>query len=281
MTKNIAIVCNKLAGSGRAIKMAKDIVVALERKDHIPAIFYDDWPTDFSNFTDVFIVGGDGTVNFFINKYPDIKLPLVIFNGGTGNDFHWMLYGKISFKEQLEKALTEPAKPIDIGKCNERYFLNGVGIGFEAAISKALTGKKKLPGKTSFYFSVMKNIFKYRSKNYSIKSEGQILEGKYLLIDIYNGKRAGGGFYIAPDAEANDGLLDIIIAKAMNPIKRLRFLPIIEKGKHLDLKIINYFRTDSIVIGSNDVMQFHLDGEYAEASELKVEINTSKVLFRY
>lgn len=281
MTKNIAIVCNSLAGSGRAVKMTKDIVEELEKKNYIPTLFYDDWPTDFSNFTDVFIVGGDGTLNFFINKYPDIKLPLVLFNGGTGNDFHWTLYGDLSFQQQIALSLSTDPKHIDLGKCNDRYFLNGVGIGFEAAISKALTGKKKLPGKSSFYISVLKNILKYRSKRYCIKTEGQILEGKYLLIDIYNGKRAGGGFYIAPEAIANDGLFDIIVAKALTPFQRLRYLPVIEKGKHLDLKIINYFKTESIAISSDDLLQYHLDGEYAEANDLKIEINSSSVYFRY
>ena len=141
--KNIAIVCNPIAGAGRALVLVEKIANELSQKQVSYKLFKENWPEYFNGFTDIWIVGGDGTLNYFINHYPDIKLPLVIFNGGTGNDFHFLLYGDRSYEEQLEIALTGTSKPIDIGKCNERYFINDVGIGFEAAVAKALKGKKK------------------------------------------------------------------------------------------------------------------------------------------
>jgi len=128
--KNIAIVCNSLAGVGKAIKLAEKIANELSQKQISYKLFKENWPEDFKGFTDIWIAGGDGTLNYFINHYPDIKLPLVIFNGGTGNDFHFLLYGDKSFDEQIQLALTATPKPIDIGKCNERFFINDVGIGF-------------------------------------------------------------------------------------------------------------------------------------------------------
>ncbi|MGZ8558521.1 MAG: diacylglycerol/lipid kinase family protein [Chitinophagaceae bacterium] len=150
IAKNIAIFCNPLAGSGRAVKLAGMVAQELTKKKISYTLFKDAWPNDFNHFTDVFIAGGDGTLNYFINKYPGIKLPLVIFNGGTGNDFHWLLYADKSLDEQLQLALTQDPKPIDMGKCNDRYFINGVGIGFEGAVARALTGKKSGPVKHLF-----------------------------------------------------------------------------------------------------------------------------------
>ena len=176
--KKIAIVCNVLAGVGKASWLAEKIAVQLAAKQIGYVIYKENWPADFNFFTDVFIVGGDGTLNYFINRYPNIELPLVIFNGGTGNDFHWLLYANKTLDEQLQVALTESPKPIDIGKCNERYFINGVGIGFEGSVAKALMGKKKQPGKTSFLITVLKKIVTYRSKNYWIQS------AMYLYLKI-------------------------------------------------------------------------------------------------
>jgi len=281
MNKNIAILCNSLAGSGRSIKIASEVALKLKKSNIEYSTFNNDWPNEFKKFTDLFIIGGDGTLNFFVNKYPEIDLPIVIFNGGTGNDFHWNLYGNISFDDQFQVALTKIPRPVDLGKCNNIYFINGVGVGFEAAISKALTGKKKLPGKTSFLLSVLKNIFTYQSKSYTINTEQGKFNTKYLLIDIFNGRRAGGGFYIAPKAEENDGLFDVIISKALNVFQRLRYLPVIEKGNHLKLPFITYFKTNKISIQSNQLIQFHLDGEYAEADRLELSILPSQLLFRY
>jgi diacylglycerol kinase (ATP) len=277
--KNIAIVCNALAGAGKAVVLAEKITGELTNKNISYSFFKANWPNDFSNFTTIFIVGGDGTLNYFVNHYPDIKIPLVIFNGGTGNDFHWLLYGNKTFDEQLQTALTQNARPVDLGKCNEHYFINGVGIGFEGAVAKALLGKKKLSGKASFMITILKNILTYRSKNYFIKSAEQEFTGKRFVVDITNGRRAGGGFHIAPEAKADDGLFDIIIADVLSPLQRLRYLPVIEKGKHLQLFFIHHFRTKKIIIQSDSFIQYHIDGEYYEAEKLTIEILPSGLNF--
>ena len=279
--KNIAVVCNPLAGAGKAITLAEKIANELSQKQISYKLFKEKWPEYFNEFTDVWIVGGDGTLNYFINHFPDMKLPLVIFNGGTGNDFHFLLYGDRSFEEQLELALTAIPKPIDIGKCNERYFINDVGIGFEAAVAKALKGKRKRLGKTSFLIMILKKIFSYRSRNYTIQSAEQDLTGRKLLVDINNGRRAGGGFHVAPEAKADDGLFDVVIADALSPVQRLFNLPKIEKGKHLNLPFINHFKTKHIVVISDSPIQYHLDGEYYDADSLKIEMLAGKLLFRY
>jgi diacylglycerol kinase (ATP) len=180
--KNIALVCNALAGSGKAIMLAEKIAVALASRNTSFTFYKENWPQRFNTFTTIFIVGGDGTLNYFINLYPSIKLPLVIFNGGTGNDFHWLLYGNKTFDEQLQIALEGNAKPIDIGKCNAHYFINGVGVGFEGAVAKAFSRAKKLPDKTSFLITILKKISFYKVKGYFIKSEGKNFRVENLLL---------------------------------------------------------------------------------------------------
>ncbi|HVT84956.1 MAG TPA: YegS/Rv2252/BmrU family lipid kinase [Chitinophagaceae bacterium] len=279
--KNIAIVCNPIAGAGRSIILAQKISEELSKKQIVHSVFKESWPGNFNGFTDVWIVGGDGTLNYFINQYPDIKTPLAIFNGGTGNDVHWLLYANKNFAEQLELVLTTAAKPIDAGRCNEKLFINGVGIGFEGAVAESVAGKKKKPGKTSFLVAVLKKIFSYHSKSYSLRSEEMTKQGKYLMISISNGRRAGGGFHIAPIAKADDGLLDVTLIKAISPVFRLRWLPVIEKGKHLHLSFISHFTTQKIIIESAQMMQTHLDGEICKSRRLEIEILPAQLLFRY
>jgi diacylglycerol kinase (ATP) len=279
--KNIAILCNPLAGNGKAIELAEEIYLELSDKNIRNKIFKKQWPIYLINFTDIFIVGGDGTLNYFINQYQDIRLPLVIFNGGTGNDFHWLLYGKKTLKEQLEFVLHTPPKAVDIGKCNTKLFINGVGIGFDGSVAKSLTNKKKRPGKTSFLIAILKKIFNYRSKFYRILSAEKKDSGNKLLIGVANGRRAGGGFHIAPEAAADDGFFDVILVDAIKPFKRLKYLPVIEKGKHLNLPFIRYFKTKKIQIESNDLMDIHLDGEYYSDDKVLIEILPGKLLFRY
>src|SRR5215217_6532427 len=104
--KHIAIVCNPQAGNGKALQIADEIIRQLKVKQETFSLFTAYWPQYFGEMTEVWIVGGDGTLNYFINQYPDIKIPLSIFKGGTGNDFQELLYGTITLEEQIEKVLT-------------------------------------------------------------------------------------------------------------------------------------------------------------------------------
>ncbi|HEX4877041.1 MAG TPA: hypothetical protein VFV31_10245, partial [Chitinophagaceae bacterium] len=126
-----------------------------------------------------------------------------------------------------------------------------------------------------------RKVFSYRSKQYTIQSAEKNVTGRKLLIDVSNGRRAGGGFHIAPAARADDGLLDVVIAESLSPLQRLRYLPVIEKGKHLGLPFISHFNTKRITVNSDSLIQYHLDGEYFESQQLQVEIMPAKFLFRH
>lgn len=279
--KNIAILCNATAGTGRSVPISGQLVAALVKRKIRQSLFIDNWPVRFDGFTDIWIVGGDGTLNYFINHTPQISLPLSIFNGGSGNDFHWLLYGDMTIGQQLEKVLTGEPRPIDCGQCNERYFINSAGIGFEGAVVKDLINAKKYPGKTSYYLSTLKNIFFYRSGKYTISSEEKKTEGRKLIISVTNGKRVGGSFQVAPMAAPDDGWLDVMMIDAMPPLKRLRYLPVIEKGKHIGLPFETSFKTRQVHFGSEEEIHLHLDGEYYAAREILISIHPAKFSFVY
>lgn len=279
--KYIAIVCNPLAGAGKAVILAEKIATDLSSRKIPHTFFMGNWPLSWDGFTDLFIVGGDGTLNYFINHYPDEKLPLVIFNGGTGNDFHWMLYGKTGFEKLMEIALSATPKPIDAGKCNDRYFLNALGIGFDGEVARSLIGKKKWPGKTSFMIAVLKKIFFYRSKFYKITVDKKTIHRRFLMISIMNGRMAGGGFNISPESLPDDGLLNVVLVEKLHPLMRLRYLPVIEKGKHLKLNIITHFNRRQIMLESDKPIVSHLDGEYYTATKMEVTIMPGKFRFRF
>ncbi|MBK8610764.1 MAG: YegS/Rv2252/BmrU family lipid kinase [Chitinophagaceae bacterium] len=267
----IAIATNTLAGSGKAVKLAAAIQEILQKKQIISQIFTEkEWDKSIYDFDQIWITGGDGTLNYFINQFHDIKKPLCIFKGGTGNDFHALLYGKTETHSQIEHILHSVPKPIDAGLCNERYFLNGVGIGFEGAVARSLQGVNKWGGKTSFMLSILKHILFYKEQEYIVASAEKTVEGKMLMISIANGTRYGGGFYVAPLAKPDDGLFDANLVKPLTPLKRLRYLPVIEKGKHLGLSIVDYYNTTAITVKSKQLIQSHLDGEYLESNELKI-----------
>jgi YegS/Rv2252/BmrU family lipid kinase len=278
--KHIAIVCNPTPEAAtKAVQLANAIVIYLQRKNIIFSLFTNEWPQKWTVYTEVWIVGGDGTLNYFINHYQHIQLPLTIFKGGSGNDFHWMLYGDIKMEDQIEQVLQGKMQLVDMGECNGQLFLNGIGIGFDGAIVKDLLGKNKVAGKASYLLSILKNIVRFSEKPCTLHLNGQSFSQDCFMISVANGKRYGGGFHVAPKANLTDGLLDVNIVGKIPSLRRLKYLPVIEKGEHLGLPFNQYLNTESIKITSTVYWHAHIDGEYITGKEFNIKIDDKKLGF--
>jgi diacylglycerol kinase (ATP) len=277
--RHIALLINPL--HQKALRAGNEIVSILQQTNIEYSVFTTGWPAEWDEFSEAWIVGGDGTLNYFINHYPQFGLPMAIFAGGTGNDFHWMLYKDISTKEQVEKVLDATPKPVDAGICNGHLFINGIGIGLDGKVVQDLLGKNKWNGKLSYYAVVLKNIFQYKEFSYTLNNEELNKTGKSLIINVANGKRLGGGFLINPEGEINDDMLEAIIIGNVSPLKRLRFLSSIEKGKHTKLSIVTYLKTSGLHIKTGKITPAHADGEYFDASEFTIECLPAKFSFLY
>lgn len=279
--RKIAIVCNAQAGKGKALNTCKQLQQELGDRRLSFELFLRDWPTNFHGFTDLFLVGGDGTLNYFINRFPNISIPVSIFKGGSGNDFAWKLYGHRTFGEQLEIALHATPRPVDAGICNGHYFLNGAGIGFDGEVVQAMGKTRFMPGHLAYLWTVIKKIAFFREKKLQLVYDGQVIRGRFFLLSIANGSRYGGGFMVAPQAEVNDGLLDLVLIYRIHRLKRIFYLPKVEKGKHLHLSFIESTKVKKITIESSAKVAAHLDGEFLYSNIFEIEILPGKFLFRY
>lgn len=275
--KNIALLCNPTIE--KAVRITDEIAILLRNKNIRFSIFTRYWPTVWDAFTEAWIIGGDGTINFFINTYPEFGLPIALFAGGTGNDLHWTLYGETTVAAQVETFLKAHTMPVDAGICNGKLFINGVGIGFDGVIVKSMSGKKKRAGKASYLLSILKHIFLYKEKNCAITYNDETFTEDCFMISIANGKRYGGGFQVAPNASVTDGLLDAMIVGRIDAPKRLRYLPVIEKGEHVNLPFVKYSQTKTVFIKSDIALPAHMDGEYFSADTFEIQCLESRFLF--
>ena len=279
--KNIIILVNSKSGGGKGLKLLKKMEAALQNRQINYVVFIDNWIDDIADYTAVWVVGGDGTLNYFINKYRSINIPIALFKGGTGNDFAWKLYGEINLNEQLDIVLKSKGKYVDTGICNDRLFLNGVGIGFDGEILKNIQSIRWLGGHLGYLMIVIAKIFSFKEYHFSVITDDRKIDEKLFLMSVFNASRTGGGFHIAPKATINDGLLDVIKCKPLSLIKRLKNLPVIEKGKHLNLPFIDYTQNNKLLIECNQELPAQIDGELYFASSYAIEILPDKFCFLY
>lgn len=277
--RNVALLVNPI--HQKALGVVNEIKRLLQQKKLEHTVFTHQWPTDWLDFTEAWIVGGDGTLNYFINHYPTFQLPMAVFAGGTGNDFHWMLYGKTTVAAQVERVLNAKPKPVDAGYCNNHLFINGIGIGLDGKVVQDLLGKQKFNGKLSYYAVVLRNIFRFREFLCTISNESFSWGKKSLMINVANGQRYGGGFQINPEGVVNDATLEANIVGKISVWSRLRFLSAIENGKHTALPMVTYLKTSSLHIKCEGIVPAHADGEYFDASEFAIECLPARFSFLY
>lgn len=273
-TRNIAIICNPKSGKGKSLQLLPMFENFITQHNFNYQSFTGNLPNNLNNFTDLVIMGGDGTINYTLHHFKHINIPVAMISCGTGNDIATLLLGNTSTQQQFETALFGAIQKVDAGMCNQKLFINGVGIGFDGWVVKRLLAKNLLRGKAAYYSTVISLLLFYNETKVSINIDGEQSETNLFMLSAANGKTYGGGFKVAPLAEINDGLLEIIVVDKLPVLKRLRYLPVIENGKHLNkpLSFLTYKTGKKITVQSTQKLKAHLDGEYMEANHFEIEV---------
>jgi len=270
----VVVLSNTIAGKGKAGKVVSIITKRLELAGIRYRLHVNDWPLSLAEFSSVFVVGGDGTLNYFINRYPDLNIPIAIFKGGSGNDFAWQLYGNKSVAEYIGIIFQERITKVDAGRCNDRLFLNGFGIGFDGAIVESMGMKKRFSaGHIAYLYTVLKKVLFFKEPEVQFCIEGQTVRTEQpFLIAVANGSRYGGGFLIAPGAVITDGKLDFVLIRKLAPLRRIFKIGIVQKGRHLSMPFVEHGRLKQILVESSDRTPAHCDGELIRSDRFSIEI---------
>lgn len=234
-------------------------------------------------FTDLLIVGGDGTFHEAINGLPRFDLSVSVIQTGTGNDFIKAIDKKANPRSMLEKAILATPKPIDLGLCNKRLFHNGVGIGFDGSVAhRSAELKAEQKGSVlSYYRAIAEGIFKFKGFDFEFYGDDFRMEKPTFMITIANGVAFGGGMMVTPFAKVDDELFDVCHVARVSVLGRLWRLPFLVAGKHSKLPKVNYFKSGSITVNCAQEATAHIDGEIFKAKHFHISMAKEKLLLRY
>jgi YegS/Rv2252/BmrU family lipid kinase len=277
----IVLLINPLAKKNKIQQIAAAINEILSKREIPFASITEHWPAEINNFKEVWLIGGDGTLNYFLNFYNEILIPIAIFKGGTGNDFALKLYGPISINTQINKVLTAEIKKVDAAECNGKKFINGVGIGFDGEVLKSINSIRLLGGHLGYLWIVIRKIFSFKERHFQIQFDAGNLSEKFLLVMITNSTTTGGGFIVSPEAKIDDGRLNMVLCRALPVLKRLKYLSVIEKGKHLNKDFILHKIVSNVVIECEEETLAQIDGELICAKTFDIKVLPGQYLFKY
>lgn len=215
-------------------------------------------------YAHILIAGGDGTVDILINYMMEhnIQLPIGILPMGTANDYAKYIGIPKDISKALEKMFRLPSMKMDVGKINDKYFINVASTGLLTDVSqKTHSELKNAIGKLAYYIKGLEQIPTFRKIPVKFTSEEKNYDGDMYALLVFNGRTAGN-LDFAYKSKANDGLLDVILIKAS--FKEI--VPLLAKmlrGDHLEDPIgLLYFQTKELFIETTDeLIVSDIDGE--------------------
>lgn len=240
-------------------------------------------------FDVVVCASGDGTVNEAINGLMRAKkaghnsVAFTVLGIGTGNDFAGGTGIPTNLDDGLKALLAGKRKKIDIGLVkggdypDGRYFGNGIGVGFDAAVGNEAIKVRWTRGLLAYLIGVIKTVFLYYNPAQVeiVLDDGETIKQTSLMISVMNGRRMGGGFQMAPESHPDDGLFDLCIAESASKGRILQMIPHFIKGTQKSLPEIQMKRAKKVAIKSLDLtFPAHADGEFIclEGSHLTLEL---------
>jgi len=209
------------------------------------------------------IFGGDGTIQEAVAALRQSAVILGVVPAGTGNDFSRTHGIPRDIGPALEIALTGTARAIDLGVVNGRTYINVAGVGFDAEVAAwAKYRSRRFSGPAVYLAGVLTQLWAYRPQllTYSVDGAPARTE-ECLLIAVGNGRYYGGGMMICPEADATDGLLDVIVGGNLGRLETLRLLPKVFSGRHLGQPKVSMLRGRRVEIQGPATLTVHADGE--------------------
>ena len=225
----------------------------------------------------VIVVGGDGTVHEAANGWLQAGggAPLAVVPVGTGNDFTKMLGCGRDWRAACRQIAQARTRQIDVARCNDFYFVNSLGIGFDARVAMAANRMQWLHSRAVYAVALLRTLcFAHATPVARVRYADTEIEAPITLIAVNNGRVEGGAFVLAPQAEIDDGLLDVVVARGLSRLGILGLVPRVLRGSHIDHPAVAIFRTGKLLIESDTGLPVHADGEirYSDAHRLKIEL---------
>jgi YegS/Rv2252/BmrU family lipid kinase len=220
-------------------------------------------------------VGGDGTVNEVANGILSVKdsprSSIGIVSTGTGSDFIRSIGIPRDYASACCSLSRSQRLAIDVGVVEysqdgqrlRRFFVNTAGVGFDARVAEISQHlPKRLGGTVPYIIGLLWALAGYHNKSVVLTSGNRMETKRILSVVVANGRYFGGGMLVAPQAEVNDQLLDVLTVGDMSKLELLRAFPTIYEGTHISHPKVNLQRTSAVEIKSSEEFLVHADGEF-------------------
>jgi diacylglycerol kinase (ATP) len=288
----IVILFNPKAGTADALASG-DVLPRLRRAGHRVRLVASRGPGDLTAQAAravrdgaglVVAAGGDGTLNAVLNGVARVRgglsrVSLGLLPLGTGNDFARTLELP-DLPVAVDRLAAGRVRRLDAARLNDRLFLNASGGGFTAETSARVSGRLKAwVGRLAYLVGGAQALRAHTPVLTEVRCDGARHLLPLQLFAVCNGRTLGGGHTLAPEAEPDDGLLDVCLVHGTSKVDLVTLLPVISSGRHLDDAKVMYVRARRVSLRFASRTLVNVDGEVGAYSACRYEVLPGAVRF--
>ena len=266
----LALLVNPSSGGGRSLKLLPRIEQALDQRR---VVFRVQRTRDLEHGADQalgaieagevpVVVSGDGLVGAIGGAMAGAETPMGIIPGGRGNDLARVLGIPEDPEGAVAALLDGETRRIDVGEVNGKRFLGIVSVGFDSEANRVANETHFLRGNLVYAFAAIRTLIRWKPGRFTVRVDDERYRFTGYSVSVANNKAFGGGMFIAPDAELDDGEFDIVAVGEAGKLRSLASMPKVFKGTHIEEDWVRVFRARHLELSASHPYPVYADGEH-------------------
>ncbi len=201
---------------------------------------------------------------------------------GTGMDFVRTYGIPTRFDDAVRTVLTGRTRTIDVGRVSyrtwagdaaESYVCNVGSVGMSAAVARRANGMSKmLGGRATFFYALVRVFFEWQNTVVDVALDGERRSGRMHDVIVANGRYHGGAMLLAPDAQPDDGLFDVLTIGDVTKRDFVTTAPKLYRGTHLSHPKVDLVRARVVEVDARERLPIELDGEQVGTTPVRFEV---------
>jgi YegS/Rv2252/BmrU family lipid kinase len=269
VTRRFALLVNPASAGGKPLKVLPEVTAELERLgaryrtiettalDHAAQ----EAAAAAKEGETVATLGGDGFVRPVAGALRDSPAALAILPGGRGNDFARVLGLPRKPAAAARVAVQGVERLVDVGEVDGAPFIGIASLGFDSDANRIANEAKRIRGNLVYVYAALRAVVGWKPATFTVTVDGDRHVVTGWSVAVANSKAYGGGMYLAPHAELDDGRLDVLTGAETSKLRFLRDLPRVFNGTHIESSHVSTYRGEQVTVDSDRPFDIYADGD--------------------
>lgn len=209
----------------------------------------------------VVAIGGDGLVRCIAGALRDAPAALGIVPGGRGNDFARVLGIPFEPEAAARLLLEGRERAVDVAEVDGSPYVGIASLGFDSDANRIANETRFIRGNLVYVVAALRALAAWKHANFTVTVDGERHECRGFTVAVGNSKAYGGGMFLIPHAELDDGRLDVFLSGAESKLRFLASLPKVFKGTHVDNPSVRFLSGEVVQVEADRPFTVYADGD--------------------